>query len=77
MTDAEVRKMGSRKVISMFREMSDEELRAKLVDLKNRLRQIRFDAVRKQTENPYEKREIRKNIARIYTILKEREKGIR
>lgn len=60
-----------------IRELSTEELNAKIYELKEKL----FDARRKQAvgqlENGKVKTNARKDIARIYTVLRERELGIK
>lgn len=60
-----------------IRALSDEELEKKLEDLKTELFNLRFQAATGQLENPMRIRAIRKDIARIKTILRERELGIR
>jgi len=54
-----------------LRELSPEELEGKLVDLKSELFNLRFQASTGQLRNPMRIREVRKDIARILTILKE------
>ena len=60
-----------------IRALSDEELGRKLADLKAELFNLRFQAATGQVENPMRMRAIRKDIARIKTIMRERELGIR
>lgn len=57
---------------SKLREFSKEELKAKVSDLKRELLNLRFEAASTQIKNPLKKKEIRKNIARILTIIKEK-----
>ena len=53
--------------------MTSDELRVKLRDLKNELMNLRFQHSINQLENPLKMVEIKKNIARIMTILTEKE----
>ena len=59
--------------LSAFRDMSDEELRKKVEELKRELFLMRMSATREGKVNPGRMREIKKDIARIFTILRERE----
>ena len=54
-----------------FREMSVEELNTKLVDLKKELFNLRFQSAVNQLENPMRIKAVKKDIARILTVLKE------
>lgn len=54
-----------------FREMSTEELNTKLVDLKKELFNLRFQSAINQLENPMRIKAVKKDIARILTVLKE------
>lgn len=56
-----------------LREYSDHELDSKLSELKEELFNLRFQMVTGQLENPMRIREVRKNIARVKTIQRERE----
>lgn len=56
-----------------IREMSSNELEQKLLELKGELFNLRFQMATGQLENPMRVREVKKNIARIKTILKEKE----
>ncbi len=60
-----------------IRQMSDQELNAKLLDLKNELFNLRFQLATGQLDNPMRIKAVRKDIARIKTIVRERELGIR
>jgi large subunit ribosomal protein L29 len=57
-----------------IRALSDEELRRRLAELRSEWRDLRFDAALGRLSNPMRIRQIRKDIARIYTILTERER---
>lgn len=59
-----------------LRQLSDEELRKKLQDSKEELFKLRFQLATNQLDNPMKIREVRRNIARLKTILRERELGI-
>ncbi|HZK33866.1 MAG TPA: 50S ribosomal protein L29 [Bacillota bacterium] len=56
-----------------FREMSGDELNANLTELKSELFNLRFQLATGQLDNPMRIREVKKNIARVKTILRERE----
>lgn len=56
-----------------IREMSVNELEQKLVELKGELFNLRFQMATGQLENPMRVRDVKKSIARIKTILKEKE----
>ena len=60
-----------------LRELSSEELAKKLVDSKDELFKLRFQMATGQLENYMRLKEVRQNIARVKTILREREIGIR
>ncbi|PKQ24067.1 MAG: 50S ribosomal protein L29 [Actinobacteria bacterium HGW-Actinobacteria-5] len=59
-----------------LRGLSREELNAKVVELKEELFGLRFAAATGQLETHGRLREARKDIARIYTVLQERNLGI-
>jgi len=56
-----------------LREMTAEELNARIEQLKEEQFRLRFRATTTQLENPMLLRNIRRDIARINTILRERE----
>ena len=56
-----------------MREMTDAELAAELEKMKKELFNLRFQHVTGQLENPLQMREVRKNIARVKTIMREKE----
>jgi large subunit ribosomal protein L29 len=60
-----------------LRELTDAELNGRLADLKEELFNLRFQAVTGQLDNPARFRLVRRDIARIKTIMRERELGIR
>lgn len=55
-----------------LREMTTVELEEQLEEDRQELFNLRFQASTQQVENPRRMREVRKNIARILTILSER-----
>ncbi len=55
-----------------LRDMSDEELSLKAVDLKKELFNLRFQQAMGQIENPMRLRMLRREIAKTKTILKEK-----
>ena len=59
-----------------LRNLTDDELVAKLKESKEELFNLRFQGATGQLENHGRLRAVRKDIARIYTILRERELGI-
>ena len=62
--------------IGELRNLADEELVAKLREAKEELFNLRFQAATGQLESHGRLRAVRKDIARIYTIMRERELGI-
>lgn len=59
--------------VSEFRGRTDEELRVNLRELGEELFNLRFQVVTGQVGNPVRARMIRRSIARIHTVLRERE----
>ncbi|HHZ19412.1 MAG TPA: 50S ribosomal protein L29 [Firmicutes bacterium] len=59
-----------------LREMSPDELAVKLNDLKSELFNLRFQLATGQLDNPMRVRDVRKTIAKIKTVQRERELGI-
>jgi large subunit ribosomal protein L29 len=59
-----------------LRMSSDEELENKLAEAKIELFNLRFQAATGQLESHGRLREVRKEIARVYTVMRERELGI-
>lgn len=56
-----------------IREMSSEELVKELDELKKELFKLRFSLATNGLDNPLKIKEVRKDIAKIKTILRERE----
>jgi len=62
---------------SELREKTQLELQKELNELKSELFKLRFQLATNQLENPMKLREVKKNIARVKTVMREREiKGI-
>lgn len=59
-----------------IRQMSDEELRKRIEEEENNLVDLRFALATKQLTNTAKIRLTRKDIARMKTVLRERELGI-
>jgi len=55
-----------------LREQSQDELRKTLSDLEEQLFKLRFQKSTGQIENPIKIREVRRDIARVLTIINER-----
>ena len=61
--------------LNKMREMSEVELNAELITMKKDLFNLRFQHVTGQLENPIKVRDTKRNIARIKTIIREKELG--
>ncbi|EHB56353.1 large subunit ribosomal protein L29 [Mycolicibacterium sp. BK556] len=59
-----------------LRELTDEELTDKLRESKEELFNLRFQMATGQLDNNRRLRTVRQEIARIYTVLRERELGL-
>ena len=59
-----------------LRQMSAAELDKKLADLKEELFNLRFQHATGQLENTARLKAVKSDIARMYTVLRERELGI-
>ena len=55
-----------------IRKMNDVDLEKKLSDLNKKKRELRFGKARGELKNPLEKRWVKRDIARIKTIIRER-----
>ena len=60
-----------------IRSLEDDELVTKLREAKEELFNLRFQAATGQLESHGRLRTVKKDIARIYTVVRERELGIR
>lgn len=56
-----------------MRDLTGDELRGRLTNLKEELFNLRFQAATGQLDNPMRIRVVRKDIARVMTIMRERE----
>jgi large subunit ribosomal protein L29 len=59
-----------------LRDLSDEELDTKLAEAKEELFNLRFQLVTGQLDNPMAIKIMRKEIARILTVIRERELAV-
>ena len=59
-----------------LRKLGDDQLQAKLVDAKQELFNLRFQSATGQLESHGRLRAVKRDIARIYTVMRERELGI-
>ncbi len=59
--------------LNKIREMSEVELNAELLKMKQDLFNLRFQHVTGQLENPIKLREMKRDIARVKTIIREKE----
>ncbi len=67
----------SNKLVAPLRSLEDDELVTKLREAKEELFNLRFQAATGQLESHGRLRTVKKDIARIYTVVRERELGIR
>jgi large subunit ribosomal protein L29 len=68
--------MASGTTADQLRAVSPEELRTKLTEAKEELFNLRFQGATGQLESHGRLHAVRKEIARIYTVMRERELGI-
>ncbi len=62
---------------SEMKDMTHEELQKELNGLKSELFKLRFQLVTNQLENPMKLKDVKKSIARVKTVIREREiKGL-
>ena len=57
---------------SKIREMNKEEINQKISNLKMDLLKLRFESAANLLKNPFRKKEIKKDIARMMTVIKEK-----
>ena len=67
--------MNSKKYVEELKNTSVAELNAKLVEAKKELFNLRFQNATNQLDNTARIREVRRNIARIQTVITEAEKN--
>ncbi|WP_150461730.1 50S ribosomal protein L29 [Nesterenkonia ebinurensis] len=63
--------------VEKLAELDDAELGSKLREAKEELFNLRFQSATGQLENSARLKAVKRDIARIYTVLRERELGIR
>jgi large subunit ribosomal protein L29 len=63
-------------VVTELRELPDEDLVTRLRDSKEELFNLRFQVATGQLDNNRRLQKVRRDIARIYTVMRERELGI-
>lgn len=63
--------------VKELRELTVDELNKKMNENKDELFKLRFQLATGQLDNPMRIKEVRKNIARVKTIMREREVGIK
>ena len=59
--------------LNKIRQLTDVELNAELEKMKKELFNLRFQHVTGQLENPVQMREVKRDIARVKTIIREKE----
>ena len=59
-----------------LRDLSDDELETKLAEAKEELFNLRFQLVTGQLDNPMAIKVMRKEIARVLTVIRERELAV-
>lgn len=59
--------------LDKMREMTEQELNNEVLKLKQELFNLRFQHVTGQLENPIKMRDVKRDIARLKTILREKE----
>ena len=63
-------------MVTELRELADDELVIRLRDFKEELFNLRFQVATGQLDNNRRLQKVRRDIARIYTVMRERELGI-
>ena len=63
--------------IREIRDMASQELESKLRELKEEMFNLRFQNATNQLENPMRIVAVRKDIAKVMTVMKENELGLR
>jgi len=58
--------------VKEFRELSTEQLETKLTELKRELFNLRFQHAINQLENPHKITDVKRDIARVMTVLHEK-----
>jgi large subunit ribosomal protein L29 len=68
--------MAAGTVPAEYRELADDELVSRLREAKEELFNLRFQVATGQLDNNRRLQTVRRDIARIYTIMRERELGL-
>jgi large subunit ribosomal protein L29 len=63
-------------IVAELRELPDDDLVVRLRDFKEELFNLRFQVATGQLDNNRRLQKVRRDIARIYTVMRERELGI-
>ncbi|MDD4237546.1 MAG: 50S ribosomal protein L29 [Desulfotomaculaceae bacterium] len=63
--------------VKELRDLTDAELSKRLNDSKDELFKLRFQMATGQLDNPMKLQEVRRKLARVKTIIRERELGIK
>ena len=61
---------------SEIRDKTQDELERELTELKSELFKLRFQLATNQLDNPMRLKDVKKSIARVKTVIRERELGI-
>ena len=69
--------MTTRVKTATVREMGPDEIRTRVGELREELFNLRFRNTMKQLDNPLKIRESRREMARLLTVLKEKERAVR
>jgi large subunit ribosomal protein L29 len=64
----------ARETANRFRELNADELTTRVAELREELFNLRFRNTMKQLDNPLKIRESRREMARLLTVLKEKER---
>ena len=67
--------MGTRVKNASVREMGPDEIRSRVGELREELFNLRFRNTMKQLDNPLKIRESRREMARLLTVLKEKDRA--
>jgi len=65
----------ARENATRFRDMTAEEITTRVAELREELFNLRFRNTMKQLDNPLKIRESRREMARLLTVLKEKERA--
>ena len=67
----------AREKASRYRDMTADEIQTRVAELREELFNLRFRNTMKQLDNPLKIRESRREMARLLTVLKEKESAAR